>query len=171
MGGQSAHWDAREPLAVMSPKHSGIEHQRRKTTVNHDNRVPGLASIRRNRGLSLEQISQTTKISVHVLQAIEEGNLDKLPGGIYTTNYIRQYAQAIEFDASELLGYYHFTTDTDPDTLSLMQKMAEFKRFSVVNGALRRALTLSQAILTYLGKHWSTQGQSARTDSNAPQRS
>lgn len=74
--------------------------------MGHDNSVLGLASIRRNRGLTLEQISQNTKISVRALQAIEEGEFKKLPGGIYNTSYIRQYARAIEFDESELLAYY-----------------------------------------------------------------
>ena len=77
--------------------------------------VLGLASIRHNRGLSLEQISQSTKISKRSLQAIEEGDFKKLPGGIYNTSYIRQYARAIEFDESELLAYYHCTTEAAPD--------------------------------------------------------
>ena len=83
--------------------------------MGHDNSVLGLASIRRNRGLSLEQISQATKISVRSLQAIEEGEFKKLPGGIYNTSYIRQYARAIEFDESELLAYYHSRTDIQPE--------------------------------------------------------
>jgi cytoskeletal protein RodZ len=84
--------------------------------VKHDDSVLGLASIRRNRGLSLEQISQTTKISVRALQAIEEGEFKKLPGGIYNTSYIRQYARAIEFDESEILAYYHSRTDVEAET-------------------------------------------------------
>lgn len=84
--------------------------------MKHDDSVLGLASIRRNRGLSLEQISQTTKISVRALQAIEEGEFKKLPGGIYNTSYIRQYAQAIEFDESEILAYYHSKMDVQAET-------------------------------------------------------
>ncbi len=79
--------------------------------MGHDNSVLGLASIRRNRGLSLEQISNNTKISVRALQAIEEGEFKKLPGGIYNTSYIRQYCRAIEFDETELLAYYHSKTE------------------------------------------------------------
>ena len=78
--------------------------------------VLGLASIRHNRGLSLEQISQSTKISKRSLQAIEEGEFKKLPGGIYNTSYIRQYARAIEFDEIELLAYYNSTIEVAPDT-------------------------------------------------------
>src|SRR5437660_3177504 len=76
-------------------------------TVDQDNSVLGLASIRRNRGLSLEQISQSTKISTRSLRAIELGEFKKLPGGIYNTSYIRQYARAIDFDEGELLAVYY----------------------------------------------------------------
>ena len=68
--------------------------------------ILGLSTIRRNRGISLEQIAQATKISVRSLQAIERGDFKKLPGGIYTTSYIRQYAKAIDFDEAELLAFY-----------------------------------------------------------------
>ena len=72
-----------------------------------DNSILGLSTIRKNRGISLEEISATTKISVRSLKAIECGEFDKLPGGIYNTSYIRQYARAIDFDESELLNYYN----------------------------------------------------------------
>jgi cytoskeletal protein RodZ len=75
--------------------------------MEHDNSILGLATIRRNRGISLEHISAATKISMRSLQAIECGEFKKLPGGIYNTSYIRQYAKAIEFDESQLLAYYH----------------------------------------------------------------
>lgn len=68
--------------------------------------VLGLATIRRNRGVTLEQIATSTKISVRALQAIEQGDFRKLPGGIYNTSYIRQYARAIDYDESELLAFY-----------------------------------------------------------------
>jgi cytoskeletal protein RodZ len=68
--------------------------------------ILGLATIRRNRGISLEQIAESTKINIRSLRAIEGGDFQKLPGGIYNTSYIRQYAKAIDFDESELLAYY-----------------------------------------------------------------
>jgi len=69
--------------------------------------VLGLATIRRNRGISLEQIAESTKISVRSLEAIERGEFRKLPGGIYNTSYIRQYAKAIDYDESAILAVYH----------------------------------------------------------------
>lgn len=68
--------------------------------------VLGLPKIRRNRGISLEQIAQSTKISVRCLEAIEQGDFGKLPGGIYNTSYIKQYARAIDYDESALLAIY-----------------------------------------------------------------
>lgn len=74
--------------------------------MKEETTVLGLANIRRNRGISLEHIAATTKISVRLLEAIEHGDFRKLPGGIYNTSYIRQYARAIDYDESTLLAYY-----------------------------------------------------------------
>jgi len=71
-----------------------------------DRSVLGLATIRQNRGISLEQIAESTKITIRSLKAIEDGDFGKLPGGIYNTSYIRQYARAIDFDEAELLAFY-----------------------------------------------------------------
>jgi cytoskeleton protein RodZ len=76
--------------------------------------VLGLATIRRNRGITLEQIADSTKISIRSLEAIERGDFAKLPGGIYNTSYIKQYARAIDYDESVLLAAY-FQSQTRPD--------------------------------------------------------
>jgi cytoskeletal protein RodZ len=75
--------------------------------VMKEDDVLGLATIRKNRGISLTQIAESTKISVRSLEAIERGDFHKLPGGIYNTSYIRQYARAIDYDESAILSYYH----------------------------------------------------------------
>jgi cytoskeletal protein RodZ len=75
--------------------------------MKEENTVLGLKTIRRNRGISLEQIANSTKISIRALEAIEQGEFRKLPGGIYNTNYIKQYAQAIDYDECTLLAFYH----------------------------------------------------------------
>jgi cytoskeletal protein RodZ len=75
--------------------------------MKEDKNSLGLARIRRDRGISLEQIAESTKIGVRSLEAIERGEFRKLPGGIYTTSYLRQYARAIHFDEATLLAAYH----------------------------------------------------------------
>lgn len=68
--------------------------------------LPDLAAIRQRRGLSLEDIAHTTKISLGYLRAIEEGRFESLPGGIYDVSYLRQYARAIDYDEDELIRRY-----------------------------------------------------------------
>ena len=65
-----------------------------------------LAALRHDKGISLHQIAEATKIGVRYLEAIEGGQFTKLPGGIYTVSYIRQYARAIEVSEEEVLDRY-----------------------------------------------------------------
>jgi cytoskeletal protein RodZ len=65
-----------------------------------------VADIRQTKGISLEQISSITKLRISTLQAIEDGDFDALPGGIYNISYIRQYARAIDADESHLIQLY-----------------------------------------------------------------
>lgn len=66
-----------------------------------------LSGWRQKRGVTLEQIAEKTKISMRFLRAIEDGEYDKLPGGIFATSYLRQYAAVIGFEESELVGHYN----------------------------------------------------------------
>ena len=65
-----------------------------------------VASIRNTKGISLEEISNNTKLKVSTLKAIEDGKFEVLPGGIYNISYIRQYARAIGADESSLVEMY-----------------------------------------------------------------
>jgi cytoskeletal protein RodZ len=73
---------------------------------NPDMDVLGLRKWRQDKGITLDSIATATKLSIRQLKAIEEGNFRQLPGGIYNTSYLRQYAKAIGFDVSALLAFY-----------------------------------------------------------------
>lgn len=70
-----------------------------------------LPGRRKALGLSLEKIADSTKISIRFLRAIEDEEFEKLPGGIFSTSYLRQYAAAIGFDEGKLLTYYSRQTE------------------------------------------------------------
>jgi cytoskeletal protein RodZ len=96
-----------------------------------------LSSVRRNRGVSLEQIAESTKISIRWLRAIEGGEFRKLPGGIYDTNYIRQYAKAIDYDEAELLAEYRRAVGATADAQDPAPRRASkglFRSISIVSG-------------------------------------
>jgi len=65
-----------------------------------------LSLSRQRKSISLEEIAQKTKISLRFLRAIEDEEFDKLPGGIFNTSYLRQYAMAAQYDETELLAHY-----------------------------------------------------------------
>src|SRR5579864_5407036 len=72
-----------------------------------------LSRFRKRAGVSLEQIADRTKISLRFLRAIEAEEFEKLPGGIFSTSYLRQYAASIGYDEAALLGYYSLKTDPE----------------------------------------------------------
>jgi transcriptional regulator with XRE-family HTH domain len=59
---------------------------------------------REMRGVSLEEISNATKISIRFLQAIEGEELSKLPGGIFTRSFVRTYARYLGLDEDRVLA-------------------------------------------------------------------
>ncbi len=65
-----------------------------------------LRRLREAQGVSLEQVADTTKISIRFLRAIEALDFAQLPGGIFNTSYIRQYAASIGCDEGRLLELY-----------------------------------------------------------------
>jgi len=66
-----------------------------------------LPRFRKKAGVSLEQIAQETKIGSRFLEAIESEQFAQLPGGIFSTSYLRQYAAAIGYDEDALVAFYN----------------------------------------------------------------
>ena len=54
-----------------------------------------LKDARIAKGLTLDDLQQTTKIQKRYLIAIEEGNYDALPGKFYVKAFARQYAETV----------------------------------------------------------------------------
>src|SRR6266566_3118582 len=56
---------------------------------------------REQRGVSLRQIADTTKISVSALEALERNEISRLPGGIFSRAFVRSYAAEIGVDPEQ----------------------------------------------------------------------
>ena len=69
-----------------------------------------LADQRKIKGISLCSVESSTKISARFLEAIEAEEFDELPGGVYTTSYLRQYARVVGLDEEALLRRYYDKT-------------------------------------------------------------
>jgi cytoskeleton protein RodZ len=65
---------------------------------------------REMRGVTLEEISAATKISVRFLQCVENEDFAKLPGGIFVRSFIRSYARYLGLDEEALLAEFQLLT-------------------------------------------------------------
>ncbi len=93
----------------IADNHIAVDHMATVRNTPRSLVLPDLAAIRSAQGISLQQISEATKIRTHYLRAIEEQQYDELPGGVFNNSYIRQYARAIDYDEWDLVAYYEST--------------------------------------------------------------
>lgn len=63
------------------------------------------------REISLREIADATKISVRILEAIENNNYKILPGGVFNRNFIRAYAEFIGLDPEKTVRKYQQLLD------------------------------------------------------------
>ena len=63
-----------------------------------------LRRAREERGLSLREIAQTTKMPVSALERLERDDPSRLPGGIYIRSFVRAYAAAVGLDPARTLS-------------------------------------------------------------------
>jgi cytoskeletal protein RodZ len=65
-----------------------------------------LRKQREQRGIALDAISNTTKISTRMLRAIEEEHFDQLPGGVFNKGFVRAYARQVGLNEEEAVTDY-----------------------------------------------------------------
>lgn len=63
-------------------------------------------NAREKRNLSLDDVSNVTKIGSRMLQAIEEEHFDLLPGGVFNKGFIRAYAKHLGLNDEEAVTEY-----------------------------------------------------------------
>ncbi len=61
---------------------------------------------RQLRNISLEEISQRTRISLRVLRALEEERWEELPADVYIRGFLRTYSRYLGLDENEVLVRY-----------------------------------------------------------------
>jgi len=86
-GQQQTRFDAEQVQRL-----SDIGEQLRQTRIDHS--------------LSLDMVATYTRIRSHLLRALEEGRMDRLPEPVYTQGLIRRYADALGLDGEELANFF-----------------------------------------------------------------
>ncbi len=67
---------------------------------------PNLRRLRLQRGVSLEALAHSTKVSVALWEGLERNDLSRWPTGIYARGYVREYAYAIGEDAESVVDEF-----------------------------------------------------------------
>ena len=65
-----------------------------------------LRHARLRKRLTLEQITQSTKITLATLEALENNDFDRLPAGVYTRGFLRAVAREVDLDPEETVEQY-----------------------------------------------------------------
>lgn len=74
-----------------------------------------LKAAREEKGLSLEQIQNNTKIRLRYLQALEDGDFGLIPGEVYVRGFLQNYASMVGIEPRDLLAQYdRLRTGGDP---------------------------------------------------------
>ena len=68
-----------------------------------------LRVARERAGLSIEDISASTKIRVGALEALERGDYHRLPGEFYTRAFLKAYAREVRLPEEDILREYDET--------------------------------------------------------------
>lgn len=65
-----------------------------------------LRQAREEKGISLTDVAEQTRISPHYLESIEKDDYKTLPGGIFNKGFVRSYAKYVGLDEQETLAEY-----------------------------------------------------------------
>jgi cytoskeletal protein RodZ len=90
-----------------------------------------LRALREERGLTVEEIFLTTRISLPILDAIENGDFHLLPAPASTKKFIQMYAEAIGIDAGIILAHYQRHLDktrVEPEKVPVVKAQIAFDR-------------------------------------------
>lgn len=104
-----------------------------------------LREARLQKGLSLDDVQEMTKIRKRYLEAIEAGDYKVLPGTFYVRAFIKTYAETVGLNPDELIeGHKKDVPVSEPETV--MEPVMQ-KRSNRSNGSERSIKRLSSILL------------------------
>jgi cytoskeleton protein RodZ len=70
---------------------------------------------REMRGITLDEITESTKISRRHLEALEGEHFDQLPGGVFNKGFVRAYARFLGIDEEQAVADYSAASNEQPE--------------------------------------------------------
>jgi transcriptional regulator with XRE-family HTH domain len=114
-----------------------------------------LRRARDQRGLSLRDTANATKLSIAVIQAIEGNDFARLPGGMFRKAYVRTLAGVVGLDPDEMAADYcaRFEPPSDPSTVPAQDAALHAALLRQVKPSRRPSL-VTLAVLAVSASAW-----------------
>lgn len=127
-----------------------------KIFLNKETVAEQLRSTRQEKDWKLADVAKKLKMNYKYLQALENGDFAKLPTGIYSLNFLRQYADFLELDYNKLRERFISEQEvyqSQKQEQLFARQMVSPKYFLAMPHLLRNFLILLVALacLIYLG--------------------
>lgn len=119
-------------------------------TTSMDHFGEALRCERQRRSVSLEDISQTTKVTVRSLQALESDAFDQLPGGILSKGIVRSYVRFLGLDESEWVARFLDASGQKVEPIPTAQNNKDWAAFAL-NVSTTRVREITDAKLRWAG--------------------
>lgn len=98
---------------------------------------------RETRGIALRDISESTRISIRYLEAIETDDYRRLPGGIFNRSFIRAYAKFVGYNEQEAIEEYTRTLREHGESTDDVTSKPQRSMVYTEHGAHRRSPVLT----------------------------
>lgn len=115
-----------------------------------------LRNSRIEQSISLEDISKARRLNIKYLEAIESGDIDKLPQPIFTRSYISQFAEFLGIDDDPLVDEYNGYLENFSDEPEIPEVWATKKieeknqsKKSLINGLLTLVMLAAITLAAY----------------------
>ena len=97
---------------------------------------------RLEKSLTLQDVSRSTKIKVSFLEAIENGEYEKLPSVTYAQGFVRNYARFLQMPEAETLALFRREFDQEKSMKVLPSGFTKTKEFPISRFRLRQTFFL-----------------------------
>ncbi|MDH5518121.1 MAG: DUF4115 domain-containing protein [Gammaproteobacteria bacterium] len=77
-----------------------------------------LRAAREEKNIALPQVAETLKLSLDIVESIENSDLDALPPATFTCGYLRLFAKLVELNESDVIQAYYDTIGKVPTSKS-----------------------------------------------------
>lgn len=114
-----------------------------------------LSKARQEKGISLRDVEEKTNIRIKYLRALEEEQLDQIPGRVYAQGFLRTYGRFLGLDVDSLLSdFKEKYRDPESEEPAVEPPPVRTRRSRRKKRQLGRVLIALAAIFTLLMVNW-----------------